>query len=641
VNRARPILPRLLGRLLAFALPLLAAAPSAFAQPAGPGGAGGTGDGPPIDLTCVGLMAPAAVHVRCAVPRDAGGEPSGSPLDFRYEWDFGDPAGKFNALPGWNAAHVYDRPGQYTITLTTRGQDGKETRRTTFVRIAPDDRKRVYVAADGSDAADGAGPGRAVQSVGRAFQLAKDDAWVLFRKGDVFDVSAPVTLYSHGLRVGNYSRTGKGGSAVGGAAAAAADDWSKGVPVPLPRGATARPPAAAPPAAADEPLPVLRKVQAPAKADAIFTIQPKAVDTLVEGIEFDSIWDLKSEFGLKKVPARAFSVAGTNFAVRWCSFRNLTDAVNTEAKPTGVMILENKFGNEIRGYGVYASGTDHAYVGNVMVNSRQEHLIRASEPGVSRVLIAYNDLSRPSKLKGCVELRVASWFTVANNYINGGTMRVGPNEQDKTQYPAWREFKCEWGVVQDNRLEDLFFNVRLGSYHVTFRNNVIRQDPKPGPAKPEDGDWTMIVECIKPGYDDVRKVVDLRIEHNTVINHSGRGYFLYLRGKPMGLLVRNNVYVADGGSAAGLFFSDGEMEGVTVKDNVFPPGKAGTHSVGGAPVDRQAWLKNPKASGDRYGAVPVDADDNVPVETGAGAKLGNDRSPRQAARAKAAGGTPP
>ena len=234
-----------------------------------------------------------------AIPRDAAGEPVGNPLDFRYEWDFGDPAGRYNTLPGWNAAHVYDRPGQYTITLTVRGQDGKETRRTTWVRVAPDDRKRVYVSADGNDAADGAAPARPVRSVERAFHLAKDDAWVLFRKGDMFDVSAPVTLYSRGLRVGNYSRTGgrvgrrRGGPGRG-------RRLVPGVPLALPPGA--RPPAGPPPA--DEPLPVLRKVQAPPKADAIFMIQPKAADTLVEGIEFDSIWDLKSEFGVKKVPAR-------------------------------------------------------------------------------------------------------------------------------------------------------------------------------------------------------------------------------------------------------------------------------------------------------------------------------------------------
>jgi hypothetical protein len=41
-------------------------------------------------------------------------------------WDFGDPGGRFNTLPGFNAAHVYEHPGEYTIELSI---DGVKTRR--------------------------------------------------------------------------------------------------------------------------------------------------------------------------------------------------------------------------------------------------------------------------------------------------------------------------------------------------------------------------------------------------------------------------------------------------------------------------------------------------------------------------------
>lgn len=47
-------------------------------------------------------------------------------------WDFGDPKGRFNTLPGFNAAHVYENPGDYTITLTV---DGASVQRK--VTIAP------------------------------------------------------------------------------------------------------------------------------------------------------------------------------------------------------------------------------------------------------------------------------------------------------------------------------------------------------------------------------------------------------------------------------------------------------------------------------------------------------------------------
>jgi hypothetical protein len=570
---------------------------------------GGNGDGPPIDITCAGIIAPAVVHVRCAVPKDG----NLTPLDYRYEWDFGDSAGRWNTLPGWNAAHVYDRPGQYTITLTVRGADGKETRRTTWVRVAPDDRRRVYVSAEGNDGADGATPLRAVRTVPRAFHLAKENAWVLFRRGDTFDIAAPVTLSGRNLRVGNYS--GRDPS-----------DWS---------GAHAKPAAvfAEPPA----PLPILRKVQGPAKAESMFVHQSKAEDTLFDGIEFDSIWDYKSEFNVKKVPAWGFTVGGINFAVRNCSFRNLTDAINTALRPTGVLVQDNHFSKEIRGYCCYANGSDHVYIGNVMLHSHQEHLIRATEPGVTRILIAYNELSRPNKIKGCIELRMASWFTVAGNYIHNGTLRVGPQEQDKGQFPLWKEYKCEWGIIQDNRLEQLFLNVRLGTYHVIFRNNVIRIDAKPGAARPEDGDWAMIVECEKPGYDDVRKIQDLRIEHNTILNLAGHGYLLFLHGKPMSMTLRNNVYITGNqpGTAGGIYTTSAELSGVDVQNNVYPANRGGTHFIAKQPFDHVGWQRG-VGKNERFGAVPFDADDNVPLETGAGAKLGGDRHDREARRAKEA-----
>ncbi len=63
-----------------------------------------------------------------------------------------------------------------------------------------------------------------------------------------------------------------------------------------------------------------------------------------------------------------------------------------------------------------------------------------------------------------VELRTAYWFYVAGNHVDGGTMRVGPMDNDQEYYPRdWREIRCTWGVVQDNRLDRVFVNIRLGT----------------------------------------------------------------------------------------------------------------------------------------------------------------------------------
>src|SRR3982750_3820510 len=44
---------------------------------------------------------------------------AGSPITSRYEWNFGDHTAesRYDVLPGFNAAHVYDEPGTYKLTL--------------------------------------------------------------------------------------------------------------------------------------------------------------------------------------------------------------------------------------------------------------------------------------------------------------------------------------------------------------------------------------------------------------------------------------------------------------------------------------------------------------------------------------------
>ena len=67
---------------------------------------------PPFSLGPAGTTAPATVHVH------AVGLVAEDPHLAGYAWDFGDPGGAYNRVSGFNAAHVYDRPGTYTITLT-------------------------------------------------------------------------------------------------------------------------------------------------------------------------------------------------------------------------------------------------------------------------------------------------------------------------------------------------------------------------------------------------------------------------------------------------------------------------------------------------------------------------------------------
>jgi hypothetical protein len=73
----------------------------------------------------VGLLLPPGI-APCVLHVNALRFPlaSGTPLTARYDWDFGDPGSKYNTLTGFNAAHVYEGPGKYTVKLTVTDETG-------------------------------------------------------------------------------------------------------------------------------------------------------------------------------------------------------------------------------------------------------------------------------------------------------------------------------------------------------------------------------------------------------------------------------------------------------------------------------------------------------------------------------------
>ena len=526
----------------------------------------------PNIITLAAAQAPAVVHVSVFEGDDTDESLSPDRLVARYAWDFGDSHGRFNTLPGWNAAHVYDQPGDYTVSLTiTDGQGVASTRRASF-HIGRSTRRRIYVSLAGDDASEGP-ESDPVRTLAR----------MLARQGrECGDPAAPrrhlrcrqaLEIHARNVRIGAY------GDGVAGSAR-------------------------------------LRKTQD--SAESIFLIFNGSDDVIFDGLEFDSAWDLASAFGDRKVPARGMTVGGSNVAVRNCTFRNLSDAINTEWHPHGVLVQDCLFTNEIRSQPIWSQGTDHVYIGNVMKDSQQEHLIRASEPqGVVRLLIAHNDLSRPSNSKGSIELRCASWFYVSSNHIRGGTLRVGPQEQDQSAVPDWPSIKCRWGVVEDNVLEGIFVNVRLGTEHCVLRNNLVRYDGPEG----------FLIECRKTGFDEVRKAVDIRLIRNTVITGANDGHFLRVSGHGQGIVLERNLYVApqlkmvtDAGSAVEV--QDDDLSGFAeIRRQRLARSRQGRDRFPCGPEAKtpEQWARYPHVSGDRNENVKLDPNGNAPPALEAGA----------------------
>ncbi len=112
---------------------------------------------------------------------------AGDPLSARYQWDFDNPGGAHNRLIGWTATHVYDEPGVYSLQLTVRDEQGRESVGSIMVTVTPDTRTPIYVDAQGNDINDGLSPQSAVQSTARVQELLGSGRAVWFHRGQVHD----------------------------------------------------------------------------------------------------------------------------------------------------------------------------------------------------------------------------------------------------------------------------------------------------------------------------------------------------------------------------------------------------------------------------------------------------------------------
>jgi hypothetical protein len=492
---------------------------------------------------------------------------NGDVIGAKYEWDFGDPAAAYNKLIGWNAAHTYDKVGVFTVKLTVTDAGGKSATATGTVVIVADNRKTIYVdAAAGSDAAAGLTPATAVKTLAKAVKLATDDTKILLKRGQTFNVTDTLRVTGRRVTV----------DAFGDAALKS---------------------------------PTVKKVQG--LGNSMFYVSPTAVGFTAQNLILDSMWDLTSAYGDKKIPAEAFTVTADNFTVRRCAFYNINTGVQTESGPTGVLVQGNYFSKGIRAYCIWAQGKDHVYLGNTMTDSQQEHLIRADGTqgtGVTHLLVYDNDLSRPSNKKGSIELRTATWFYVSGNRIKGGTLRVGLQNVIKEKFPNWATWKTENGVLENNVTDRVFINVRPGTKHLAIRNNVVKID-----------DWFAIqLECIESGYDQFRKTDDVRIDHNTVVSLGTTGSFLRLHGHATNVTLTNNLYVAPNltptgaGTTFAVYVTDKDLGGFAkISGNVWPAvaGTAkqdGLNYVAGGPLSaggfktKTEWEDLPQVVGDAY-----------------------------------------
>ena len=369
------------------------------AKPTNPGNGGGTAtpvvDGnerpnpaaraPQAVIAALFENAPAghAVHVNAVQSRIH----SGTSLSAAYEWDFGDSGSKYNRLKGYNAAHVYTRPGQYTITLKVTDNAGRTDIATRTVTIRDAARTVYYVSSDGNDANSGRSANSPIRSWDRVRQLVGDNVEFRFRAGDTFNITSGIAVRDSNVLVGMYGSGDR---------------------------------------------PTIRWTGARSGTVNLFDIAPGTRHVTVRDLRFDSRFNADTEqAGVPNV----FRPAGDNFSAINCELLNVAYFINNELKPTGVLCQENvsPLKTGLRAYLAYVVGTDQVYLGNTVANSTREHCIRSD--GGSRILIAHNDFAniaeaRPGDridiMKQTITVHWGSDVYLYDNKTRGGRVEIGP-----------------------------------------------------------------------------------------------------------------------------------------------------------------------------------------------------------------------
>jgi PKD repeat protein len=383
-----------------------------------------------IDAMSTSIEFGHAVHVHALDSRLK----NGTSLAATYEWNFGDAGSDYNVLRGFNAAHVYSRPGTYTVTLRVTDSAGNVDVATRNVTVRESSRRVIYVSNDGSDRNNGRSNDAPVKTWDRARELLDDNTEIRFRAGDTFNVDTAMLIGGNNVLLTSYG----GGH-----------------------------------------RPVLRW-NGDGGYNRIIEAKKGSRDVTVRGLEFDSRFGGTDQ---DNVPV-ALRPGGTNFAAIDCRIGNVSHFINSEMKPTGVLAQENVSPSTtaLRGYLAYVVGSDHVYLGNTAANSTREHVIR-SDGGV-RVLVAYNDLSNVARsgdrydiMKQTVTIHWGSDVYLLNNKTAGGRVEIGPLGEGDGLRPQNIGQRLYRVVVEGNRFQ-FAANQRVeidhGTTGVVIRNNTIR-----------------------------------------------------------------------------------------------------------------------------------------------------------------------
>jgi PKD repeat protein len=434
----------------------------------------------------------------------------GTALSAQYQWNFGDGSARYNTLTGWNAAHTYERPGTYTITLTVTNDAGAVDTATRQVLVSPDARRRIYVDNNGSDANPGTSADQPVKSLWRVQQLLGDNTAILYRRGQTFVLNDALYIPNKNVLIGAY---GTGNS------------------------------------------PVLYQTSDNPNA-GVFSLYDNHTDGVtIQDLTFDSdhppVGGVADKHNVSGIWAR-----GRHITIRNNVFLDVADAINANGNQGGLLVQDNVAPSVtgIRGYFTWFSGSDGVFLGNKVANVTREHVVRMWN--YDRVLLAYNDFANLDRrtlgdpgddAKASITGQTGRYMYAANNRMTEGGLGFGPLGAIGAVQSAGTS---EWAVIENNEFYETGMEVHHGASHVMIRNNRITRE----------SDRAIYLEAYSSTFN--RGVADVYIVNNVAENTGNYGRFLYVAGAVNGITLVGNRYTAED-----VYTGDGDHAAVSVSDD--------------------------------------------------------------------------
>jgi PKD repeat protein len=344
----------------------------------------------------------------------------GTPITSNYAWDFGDPGSTDDQMTGFNAAHVYDQAGTYTIKLTVTDSNGKSATVAQQVTIAASARNQIFVdPSDGSDSNSGS-ENSPLKSLAAAFNKLNNNTEILLCAGQTFSINESMHINYSNVLIGRY---GTGAN------------------------------------------PIISR----SSGNGVSCIASYASTNglTIQDITFTSPY-YSTASNAPKIGVSGIYLGGQNCTVRDCSFLNLDDGINENGNPVGVLIQGNSAPQTVglRGYMVWGQGAEQVIIDNYAAGTTQEHIVRLV--GVNEVTVEGNNFTNHDG-KGCIEMHKGSYAWIQGNTVTGGDIRLGPLGL-WGESPSSSTDSC---VIEDNQLTDTFIYLQAGTHNAMISNNII------------------------------------------------------------------------------------------------------------------------------------------------------------------------